>query len=147
MILTGMVFVAKFEFEHLRLAFAYHMVEQIVHADDAVEFKETGFMERHFPVSQLLKYGFIEESGDLTQRFSDALVQALLVLPQELSLEQKLQFINTFIDASMVDNQMQQEEGNVLLTAARLLAIPLDIFQAHLQTMASEDNFELPPPE
>ena len=62
---------AEFEFEHLRVAFAYHMVEQIVHADDAVEFKETDFMERHFPSNQLLKYGFIEESGNLTQRFSD----------------------------------------------------------------------------
>ena len=55
---------AEFEFEHLRLAFAYHMVEQIVHADDAVEFKETGFMARLFPAEQLLKYGFISETGE-----------------------------------------------------------------------------------
>jgi uncharacterized tellurite resistance protein B-like protein len=112
-----------FGLDELKLAFSYHIVNQIVDADGVVEPEETKFLRATFPRALFEMADFVDrDTGRFTERWRIALGEALLVLPTR-TREERLGIIRTLLDAALSDQQFAREEGAILQRAARLLAL------------------------
>ena len=111
-----------FSLDELKLAFSWHMVNQIVGSDGMVAPAEAKFLSRTFPESLLRHSGFVSSTGAFTQRWNDALGEALLRLP-ELSVAERASVIGTFFQAAVADDDFQRVEADVIRRAARLLGL------------------------
>ncbi len=108
----------------LKLAFAYHLAELVVDADGQVQPMETAFLERAFPRAHLAEQGLIDDEGAWTTVFSATVEEALRVLPNALSRDEKGALMEVLRQASASDQEGAHEhEQNVLLVAARLLGL------------------------
>lgn len=111
-----------FSLDELKLAFSWHMVNQIVGSDGTVAPAEAKFLSHTFPKSVLEHSGFVSSTGEFTQRWNDALGEALLRLP-ELSAADRGSVIATFFQAAVADDDFQRVEADVIRRAARLLGL------------------------
>jgi uncharacterized tellurite resistance protein B-like protein len=112
-----------FGLDELKLAFSYHIVNQIVDADGVVAPSEATFLRQTFPRALFEHADFVDkERGVFTERWREALGEALLVLPTR-SREERLGVIRTLLDAALSDADFAHEEGQILQRAARLLAL------------------------
>lgn len=110
-----------FSLDELKLAFTWHIVHQILGSDGVVCEAEQRFVKRTFPDLLLERSGFFTETG-FTQRWQDALGEALLTLPT-LSVPERVQIVDTLFKAAMADDQFEHAEGEILRRAARLIAL------------------------
>lgn len=134
-----------FPVDQLKLAFAYHIVRQIVGADGEFGAAEQRWIARAFPPTTLETSGFLDRNL-LTMAFERALETALVELPQRLTLEEKLDLLETFLDASLADEQLHHTEGSLIVKAAELLGVPPDALDKHLDTLDSVGSVELDSP-
>lgn len=110
--------------EELKLAFAAHVTESVVEADGNFHYDERKLFALLFPRLLLVEFGFIDERGQTTDHFSSTRDEALLSLPGQLSLDEKLELLALFWGASVADDDLAAEELQVIRHAARLLKIP-----------------------
>ena len=136
-----------FSIDQLKLAFTYHIVNQILESDDEMVPAEARFLERTFPKEVLSGSGFVDEKGRYTARWQDALGEALLELPVRLSVEDRLTVLETFYQAAISDDDFQYIEGNILVRAARLLGLKPEQFTARLEQLIGTGSIDLPAPE
>lgn len=116
-----------FTHEELKLAFAFHVVGQILGADGQVERGERTFLERTFPRALLERSRFLGPDGQYTARWNEALGEALLVLPT-LPVGERIALVDVLFRAALADDVLELEEGAVVERAARLLALsPADL--------------------
>ncbi|MEQ1507912.1 MAG: TerB family tellurite resistance protein [Myxococcota bacterium] len=108
--------------EELELAFTYHLVNQIVGADGVVAPAEARFVSRTFPPSLLASSGFVGSNGLFTPRWTEALGEALLVLP-ERSVEARVAIVETLFRAALADDEFLRAEASTIHRAARLLGL------------------------
>ena len=73
-----------------KLAFATHMVRQIIGADAFVAPEELAYLHRTFPPDLLREAGFVDGDGAFTPRFTEARDTAVLELADRLTLGEKL---------------------------------------------------------
>jgi uncharacterized tellurite resistance protein B-like protein len=111
-----------FRMGELKLAFSYHIVNQILDADGVVAPGEARFFKRMFPTSLLERAKFVDESGKFTQRWNDACGEALLQLPG-LPVADRQHLIETLFQAAMADEVFEFSEEAVMQRAARLLGL------------------------
>ncbi|MEZ4237193.1 MAG: TerB family tellurite resistance protein [Myxococcota bacterium] len=111
-----------FSLDELKLAFTYHLAQQIVGADGEVAPAEAQFVERTFPELLMVRSGFVAEDGSFTARWREALGEALLRLP-ELSVAERVAMVDTLFDAAMADASLLEVEADTVRRAARLLAL------------------------
>lgn len=116
----------------LRFVFTFHIVDQIVHADDTVEREEIDWVVEKFPREVLLGHGMIDEGDALTERYRDLLAEALLRVPAELSVGQKSELIQTFFATALSDGEFEAREGEMIVIAAQLLGLPTSELTSHL---------------
>lgn len=136
-----------FSIDQLKLAFTYHIVNQILESDADVVPAEARFLQRTFPKDLLETSGFVDASGRYTQRWQDALGEALLELPVRLPVEERLAILETFYQAAISDDDFQYIEGNILVRAARLLGLKPEQFTARLEQLIGTGSIDLPAPE
>jgi len=136
-----------FNISELKLAFGLHISQMITDADNKIADVEQVFLETAFPRAELLKAGFIKEEGGTTERFDAAVGEALMRLQKELSTHTKLELIDIFFDLSIVDDEFAQQEGNVIVVAARFLGLTNDELDAHLASREEVGEVDLPEAE
>ncbi len=124
----------EFDLLQLKLAFAYHVVQQIVGADDQVAKGELRFLQTRFPADELRRCGFIGVDGAFTDAYHRATGEALMELPERLNDTEKYQMVDLLLEACLADDELHASEAKVLVHAARLLGIPNDALDAHLTT-------------
>ncbi len=137
----------QFNIPELKLAFGYHFVRLILETDAVITISETDYLQRIFPREQMSKVGFIGSDGGFTERHTEAMREAIERLPVELGLDERLEFLTTFLAASVADGEFDTEEGSVMMTAATMLAIPGDALDAHLESLDDVGTIDLPEPE
>ncbi len=136
-----------FTVDQLKLAFTYHIVNQILESDDEVVPAEARFLERTFPKELFETSGFVDDEGKYTQRWQDALGEALLELPVQLTVTERLKILETFYQAAIADDDFQYIEGNILVRAAKLLGLRPEQFTARLEQLIGTGSIDLPAPE
>lgn len=138
----------RFEKKTLEAVFAYHVVERIVAADAHLDPTEVTFLQLTYPLEEMVRAGFARETGELTPLFLEARDEALELLPDLLSLKEKLDLVSMFLDACVVDGKLEATEGSLLFEAATALGIGADQFDAHLDSLGDTvGTVELPDPE
>ncbi len=137
---------SDFSLEQMKLALAYHMVVETIDADLEVNDAEERFLSRTFPADSLRKAGFVDNTGT-TVRFEQCLGQALITLPETMSLADRLAILTQVFQASLADEEFARQEGAVLVKASRLLAITPSQLDDHLDALESVGNVDLPAPE
>ena len=132
--------------DQLELAFAYHMVQRLIGADDSVHQAEIRFMEDRFPSSALRDAGFVDEGGTWTARWRSALELALAELGSRLDEDRKVALVQTLLGASLADRDFDSAEGGVVLQAASLLGLGGDALD---RALGHDDvgTIDLPEPE
>jgi uncharacterized tellurite resistance protein B-like protein len=110
-----------FHLGELKLAFSYHLVNQILGADGQVVPAEARFFKRVFPQALLEQSRFVED-GKFTQRWNDACGEALLRLP-ELPVSDRQKIIAGLFKAALADDVFEFSEEAVMSRAARLLGL------------------------
>jgi uncharacterized tellurite resistance protein B-like protein len=108
--------------DQLKLAFSYHVVNQVLGADGAVVPAEAGFLARTFPPTVLERSGFVASDGRFTARWQHALGEALLQLPI-LPVAERVAIVDTLFDAALADDKLDVGETGIVLRAARLLGL------------------------
>lgn len=139
---------AGFSTEELKLAFAYHVVQLIMGADQVVTEAENVYVKCHFPEDMLASSGFVDADGLLTPRFGEARDEALASLPDQLDQKTKLELVSMFVGAAVVDEQLDHGESQIFVAAASLLGVSTDELDAHLDSMdETVGSLDLPEPE
>jgi uncharacterized tellurite resistance protein B-like protein len=119
----------------LKLAFLRHLLGEIARADQQVLPEEEALIDRLCPPDQLRRAGLIDALGEPTELGRAASVRALAELPTTLSEAEKLGVLGQLVELCVVDGHIDLEEGSLLVVASRLLGIPGDRFDAHLDTL------------
>ena len=91
--------------------------------------------------------GFVDAQGAYTDRWRDALGEALVELPVRLTVDERLSILETFYQAAIADDDFQYIEGNILVRAARLLGLKPEQFTARLEQLIGSGSIDLPAPE
>ncbi|MCB9669386.1 MAG: TerB family tellurite resistance protein [Alphaproteobacteria bacterium] len=136
-----------FTLDELKLAFTFHITNQILESDGTVAPEELAFLQKWFPEAVFRESRFIDAKGRYTSRWEDALGEALLQLPERLSVEERLDLLETFYRAAISDGDTQYIEGNILVRAARLLGLKPSQFTARVEAMFGTGSIDLPLPE
>jgi hypothetical protein len=108
--------------DQLKLAFSYHVVNQILGSDGEVVPAEAGFLARTYPPALLERSGFVAADGRFTDRWQHALGEALLQLPV-LAVEERIAIVDALFDAALADERFDVAEAGVVSRAARLLGL------------------------
>lgn len=109
----------------LSLALGAQIVRDIIGADSILSRHEIDFLEVHFPNAKLALKGFVEPSGKFTDRHRKAVEIARNTLRDVMSADEKMTFLQLFIEASLVDGYFDTREGHVILDCARDLGVEL----------------------
>ena len=125
---------SEFDLLQLKLAFAYHIVQRIIGADEKLARGEIRFLEQRFPTALLTRAGFLAPDGTFTEVFQRATSEALIALPVRLNKEEKLGLVDLLFEATLADDEFHVAEGKVLVHAARLLDLSSAELDAHLST-------------
>jgi len=123
-----------FSTEELTLAFSYQLVQRIIAADGEVVEAERRLMDRLFPADKLRELGFLRADGGFTQRWQDALGEALVELPVALSVDARLDLVETLWNAALADDEIHADEQAAVKHAARLLGLHKDQVVDRLNT-------------
>jgi len=118
----------------LAFAFGYEMATRIVSADGTIGAAERAFLDRHFPPASFREHGFRDEVGQLTQRWHDALGEALLEVPSFPEAD-RLDLLTQLWTAALADDDLHPDEKRSITHAARLLNLPADTVAAWLKRL------------
>lgn len=127
-----------FSLDELKLAFGWHIVNQILGADGRVDPVEARFLARTFPALLMERSGFVAADGAFTDRWHEALGEALLRLPT-LSVAERVAMIDTFFRAAVVDDQFELAEAGVMHRAARLLGLREDQYAELVEKLVTSE--------
>ena len=119
----------------LQLAFAYHMIEQVIGSDAETEREELRYLAEVFPPELLRDLGYEDADGARTEAFREARDLSLVELPERLTDGEKLGLLDLLVGASAADGVLTAEEADALGAAARILGIPDATWREHLAAL------------
>ncbi len=115
------------DLERMKIAFSWQFVFMVMNADGHVDEKERAFMARLFPNSLLSKVDLVDEQGEFREpAFTIARTEALRVLPDRLSMPERVELLRTLKQAAWADGVLVPEETQVYEAAADMLGVPLE---------------------
>lgn len=112
------------DLESLQLAFAYHVVCEVIGADATIDPAELAWIHAMFPFDRLLERGLVDRHGKVTPLLDELRHQALIELPERLSADQKLSLVRIVAHASAADGVLAPEEADTIAAVARMLGVP-----------------------
>lgn len=121
----------------LQLAFAYHMARQILEVDAEFLAREQSFLDQHFPPDLMRALGFFDERNAPLPAIAEAANEAISLLPDLLTLGEKLSMMEQLVEASAADGVLAAEEVDALAAAAAMLEIPNETWQEHVELLVS----------
>lgn len=125
------------ELTRLQVAFTAFVAKLIVDADGIVDFGELKLLSQVVPDEVLRAMGFLDADGAFNDAYREAYTRATRVLPERLSMAQKLDLITIFHRTCMADGELIQAELLVLREASEVLGIPVPVLGEHLQGLKS----------
>lgn len=117
----------------LQLAFAYHVVLELIRADANVDGTELAFLEDRFPRHDLRACGLVDADGALVEQFAEVVQTALCELPERLTVGEKLALVEIVAGASAADGLLVPEEADALAAVARMLGVDDRQWLEHLE--------------
>ena len=133
--------------ETLELALSWHLAQEVLVADLEFAESEQVWMTRHFPQSALESAGLADAGGARTPYFHDCVSEALISLPETMSLEQKAAMIGVLFSATLADDDFHHQEGHVLVRAAKILGLSTGDLNQVLSSLEQVGDVDLPDPE
>ncbi|MCB9684176.1 MAG: hypothetical protein H6738_00495 [Alphaproteobacteria bacterium] len=121
----------------LQLAFAYHMARQILEVDEEFLAGEQRFLDQQFPPDLMRELGFFDAADQPLPALAEAANEAISLLPDLLTLGEKLSMMEQLVEASAADGVLAAEEVDALAAAAAMLEIPNDTWQEHVENLVS----------
>lgn len=131
----------------LETAFAYHVAQRIVGADQTLDPAEVRFLRERWPQEEMQRVGLMTPAGELTTTFMDARDEAIRTLASRMSEDRKLAMMRQFLDATVVDGHLDHRESGLLVAVSRQLGLPETAFLAMLDDQDDVGELELPEPE
>jgi hypothetical protein len=125
------------DLQRLQLAFAYHMIEQVIGSDAELDAEELTYLAEVFPPDLLIRLEFLDGAGARTAAFDEARDLALVELPERLTLGEKLALVELLVGAAASDGVLTAQEVDALSAAARMLAVPDVAWEGHLDALLS----------
>ena len=123
------------DLQRLQLAFAYHMIEQVIGSDADLDGEETAYLSEVFPPELLTRLGFLDGTGERTSDFDEARDLALVELPERLTLGEKLGLIELLVGAAAADGLLTAQEVDALSATARMLGVSDAAWAEHLDSL------------
>lgn len=120
------------DLQRLQLAFAYHMIEQVIGSDADLHGEEVAYLSDVFPRELLARLHFLDEAGSRTAAFDEARDLALVELPERLTAGEKLGLVELLVGAAAADGVLTAEEVDALSAAARMLGLDDAAWSEHL---------------
>lgn len=121
--------------EALKLAFLRHLLGEVARADHEVRPEEAALIDAVCPPDDLRRAGLVDALGQPTELGKAAGTRALVELPALMTEGEKLDMLTQLIELSVVDGQIDRNEGSVLLIAAELLGLSPSALDRHLDTL------------
>lgn len=129
----------------LQLAFAYHMARQIVTADQEFLAREQTFLDDQFPPDLMRALGFFDANHQPTPVLAETANEAISLLPDLLTLGEKLSVMEQLVQASAADGLLAPEEVDALAAAAAMLEIPDATWQDHVESLLKSGSLARDP--
>ena len=123
------------DLQRLQLAFAYHMIEQVIGSDADLHGEEVAYLSDVFPRELLARLDFVDEAGTRTAAFDEARDLALVELPERLTLGEKLGLIELLVGACAADGLLTAQEVDALSATARMLGVGDAAWSEHLDEL------------
>jgi uncharacterized tellurite resistance protein B-like protein len=130
--------------DRLILAFAVAATREIVAADGILDSDELRTLAQWFPDRLLQQFALADEDGKLNAAFARAREEALQVLPERLTLKQKLEVLALLHRMTVIDGELHELEFDVLQRAAAALQVAPSILARHLSVLPESSS--APPP-
>lgn len=122
----------ELDLEVLELAFLHHLLREVAGADGALGDREAALIEQVCPPDALRRAGLIDAQGEITELGRATSIRALAVLPDALSEPDKLGLVGRLGDLARIDGRVEVGERSLVVLAAQLLRVPVDVVTAHL---------------
>ncbi len=119
----------------LQLAFAYAAILRMIGSDTVVAPRELAYLRDRFPDELLRTCGFLDETGQLTPAYGQALERAREELPVRLTEGQKLALMESLVEAAASDGVLAAEEADRLFAEARGLGLTDHAWRAHVDAL------------
>lgn len=119
----------------LKLAFAVWVSRLIANADGVLDLSEIRLLTSAFPNALLQCYGLMNDLAEYTELYHASYRQAMRVLPESLTLAEKLDLVTVFHRFCMADEELKQAELLVLREAAEALGVDVRQLSEHLHTL------------
>lgn len=136
---------AKRDLDTLVLVFSRHLLDDLARADGELRDDERAMVEALAPTSRLRAAGLVDDEGRYTAAWHAARTEALERLADELPRDDKLALLTRLVELSIVDGDIDRDEGSLLVLAATLLGLPpstldgvLDALTEHVGDLDSE---------
>lgn len=136
-----------FDLDTLQMVFAYHVVEEVVGADGEISDEELAFLQERWPREVMAERELLDSQAKPTARFESARREAIARLPTSLTPAAKLELVQLFFHAGMVDGHLDRGESEVVMRAADLLGVPVEEWMALLGESDHVGEVDLPEPE
>ena len=125
------------DLQRLQLAFAYHMIEQVIGSDADLDGEEGAYLSEVFPRELLARLGFVDATGARTESFDEARDEALVELPERLTVGEKLGLVELLVGAAAADGLLTAQEVDAVSAAARMLGVGDAAWSEHLDGLLS----------
>jgi len=121
--------------DQMKLAFAVWIAKMIAKANGALDLSEIRVLTQRFPNDLLKSFYLLDEMSNPTATFKKMSREAVAVLPEALTIEEKLEIVTVFHEVCMADDELAQSELLVLREASEALGVPSHELSAHLATL------------
>lgn len=120
------------ELDRLRVALTLVLARRVLQANRKVEASEIAWWQGAFPPEQLRQMGFVDDGNAFTDGLAKAATRAAEVLPDALTVAEKLELLSKLFESAMADGHLAPEETVELEKSAALLGINRAALWEHL---------------
>lgn len=121
--------------DRLKVAYALHIARKVMEADKILDLREVELLMVMFPRELLIGCDFLDDEGNLTERWGTVLTEAAALLPIELMPEEKLEILTLLHKVRVADGERHKREGEVVHAAAHHLGVSRGELAAHLKRL------------
>ncbi len=121
--------------ERLKVAYALHVARKVMEADKILDLREVELLMTTFPQDLLIGCEFLDDEGNLTERWHSVLTEAAALLPIELLPEEKLEILTLLHRVQVADGENHKREAEVVHAAANHLGVSRGELAAHIKRL------------
>jgi len=121
--------------DQMKLGFAVWIAKLIADANGVLDLSEIRILNQRFPNDLLRQFDLVDEMANPTATFKRVSRQAVGVLRDVMTLEEKLELVTVFHEVCLADQQLAQSELLILREASEALGVPVRVLSQHLSSL------------